>query len=339
MTDGEKSRIYDDLKIAAMFLVVLAHSTVIYTVNGAFHPIHPSHMLEILTTVIYSFHMPLFILVSGCVYAYCLQLGKYQQAIPFFKNKLLRIMLPYFFWGFFYVAPVMQLLGLDQNGYIRYCWKGIILSHNSRHLWYLFALFWIYVFVFLTKKLYHRNKGWMLALSIGVFLAYPYVHVGFQVSAAMRYQLYFVLGMLFHDFFGRQNRNLVCGISVILVICAVLGKYVPQTHAIDVLWALLGCCGMLALVLLCRRWFPELHQTSWYQMLQRDLLGIYLLHPMLLYLIYSRLGQKDIPPVLLSFGAAWFVLLVSVAATEGIRKLGFAVLLGEKSDRSRHDNA
>ena len=88
MLDKKKSQIYDDLKLAAMLLVVLAHSTVMYTVNGAFHPVNSSHMLEILTTAIYSFHMPLFILVSGAVYAYCLQMGKYQEHLPFLKNRL-----------------------------------------------------------------------------------------------------------------------------------------------------------------------------------------------------------------------------------------------------------
>lgn len=330
MTDEQKSQIYDDLKLGAMVLVVLAHSTVMYTVNGAFHPVNVSRLLEVLTTVIYSFHMPLFILVSGAVYAYCLQMGKYQKHGAFLKNKLLRLMVPYFFWGFFYVAPVMQGLGLDSSGYLSYCWYGIVRSTNSRHLWYLFALFWIYVFLRLTKELYHRHKGIFLALSIVVFLSYPYVHVGFQISAAMRYQLYFVLGMLFHDYFGRDNRKVGGTAVVMLVSCALLGYILPQTHGREVLLALLGCWGMLALVILCRQWFPNMHQTAWYQRFKRDMMGVYLLHPMLLYVIYSRLGEKDIPPVVLSLGAAGVVLLLSIVGTEIIRKLGFSVLLGEK---------
>lgn len=330
MMDEEKSQIYDDLKLAAMVLVVLAHSTVMYTVNGAFHPVNTSRLLEVLTTVIYSFHMPLFIMVSGAVYAYCLQMGKYQKHVLFLKNKFVRLMVPYFFWGFFYVAPVMQGLGLDSRGYVAYCWYGIIRSDNSRHLWYLFALFWIYVFLRLTKEIYHRQKGWMLAVSVVVFLAYPYVHVGFQISAAMRYQLYFVLGMMFHDFVGTNNRK-VCGAAVaMMVVCALLGYYLPQTHGRDVLFALLGCCVMLALVLLCRQRFPAMHEAVWYQRFKRDMMGVYLLHPMLLYGIYSRLGQKDIPPVVLSLGAAVVVLLLSIVGTEIIRTLGFSVLLGEK---------
>lgn len=335
MLDKKKSQIYDDLKLAAMLLVVLAHSTVMYTVNGAFHPVNSSHMLEILTTAIYSFHMPLFILVSGAVYAYCLQMGKYQEHLPFLKNKLLRLLFPYFFWGFFYVAPVMELLGLDQSGYFAYCWNGIVLSHNSRHLWYLFALFWIYVFVRLTRRVYYWGRSNMLCLSAAVFLMYPYVHVGFQISAAMRYQLYFVLGMLFHDYAGKQNRKLLLGGVVFAAFCIASGICVPTSHGWDVVLALLGCCGMLIFVLLCRKWFPHMHETSWYQLLKRDIMGIYLIHPMLLYGMYSQLGQKDIHPVVLSLGAALAALLLSMLGTECIRRLGFSVLLGEKQKRQK----
>lgn len=333
MCEVKKSKLYDTGKVFAIILVVLAHSTVMYTANGAFHPANSSPGLALLTDIIYRFHMPLFMLIAGAVYAYGLKAGKYQENIPFFKNKILRLLLPYFFWGFFYVAPIVLLLGLDQRDYLTYCRDRILFSYNPRHLWYILALFWIYVFMVLIKRIYGNLMWKIIVVSVALFWLYPMGYLPFQLSAAMQYQLYFVIGMLFEEYAGKIRLNQLKSVSVIAwsaMICVVFALYVPDEYLTQVIWALVGCSCMLAFAFACNTWFPRMLESKLYQVIKRDIFGIYLIHPMIIYVIYSQLGQKNIPPVILGFGAAVVAFVLSVFGTECIRFLRLSVLIGEK---------
>lgn len=79
----EKSKVYDVVKVITTLLVVIAYVTRMYTPTGVFDPLNESKILDHLTEYIYKFHMPLFVCVSGCVYGYCVEAGKYHVYAPF----------------------------------------------------------------------------------------------------------------------------------------------------------------------------------------------------------------------------------------------------------------
>lgn len=84
-----KSQIYDIVKLLVTFLVVIGHCTKMYSSQGIITPLCKSQSLEQITNFIYSFHMPVFMCVSGCVYGLCkFELNKYTD-----KKNLLPIKL------------------------------------------------------------------------------------------------------------------------------------------------------------------------------------------------------------------------------------------------------
>lgn len=85
---------YDILKVFAILLVVLGHITILYN-GGGFGYLPSNGALNTLTFIIYLFHMPLFIALSGAIYQLGCNKGKYGEFQPFLKNKLLRILLPF----------------------------------------------------------------------------------------------------------------------------------------------------------------------------------------------------------------------------------------------------
>lgn len=153
MTKSEK---YDLIKTITMLLVVIAHVTRMYTGNGVVVPLNQSSILDYLTKFIYGFHMPLFIFISGAVYYYCIyDLGKYKDKNKFIINKFKRLILPYLFFGLFYVTPIMLYFKFTNDNLITYIVKGILLCGNSRHLWflyYLFIYFTIYYYILRNTK-------------------------------------------------------------------------------------------------------------------------------------------------------------------------------------------
>ena len=124
-------------------------------------------LLHYITSFVYSFHMPLFICVSGAIFSFCINnKKKYSDFRLFIIKKWKRLMVPYFLIGIFYVMPVMCTLKITNLNPINYIKENIILSKDARHLWFLWTLFFIFI---IFRMFYHRYEK-SNRLFIGVLL-------------------------------------------------------------------------------------------------------------------------------------------------------------------------
>ena len=325
---------YDIAKNLTVLLVVVAHSTRMYTDYGTFSPANSSPLLAAVTEYIYQFHMPLFIFLSGAVYAFCINGGKYADNVAFVKSKAKRLLIPYFIVGFLYVVPVMYALGLVGDNMLNYCYWGILLSWNAVHLWFLEALFWIFLFAMAVKKILilpSKRRLLLLPISAAIFCLKRYVPDIFQLRSACAYQLYFVIGILFHfnyemieRFFGRFYRF---GVALPVVL---LGMFWFNPNKIsDMLYTFIGMTALGALAMYIAGYKRQILNTVWYQTIKRNAMGIYLFHPMIIYILYYFLGPRNIHPLVLSSSIAIVSIYVSVFLTRLIRMLHLQVLIGE----------
>ena len=165
----DKSHYYNKLKFFSTILVVFAHASRMYTGDGVVTPINSSPLLELITRAIYSFHMPLFISISGMVYGYSVdELNKYNDSLMFLKKKAIRLLCPYLFFGLCYVAPVMVAYNFTDYSYFDYCVHGILLVKNSRHLWYIIVLFEIFAVSTIFKSVLQNKKIYISMITVMV---------------------------------------------------------------------------------------------------------------------------------------------------------------------------
>lgn len=101
--NSQKGRIpeLDIIKFFGILLVVFGHVTRMYTPVGLITPLESSSVLAITTSIIYSFHMPLFVFVSGMTFGVTCKKKSYQDFISFARNKAKRLMIPYFVFALF----------------------------------------------------------------------------------------------------------------------------------------------------------------------------------------------------------------------------------------------
>lgn len=118
------SKSLDTIKNYTILLVIIGHVLRMYTPEGAF-PQQGTWIISQVLSLIYSFHMPLFIFVSGCVYGICKSKGKYTNWSALCSNKVKRIIYPYLAFGSFVLAPCMVYTGLSDS-YINYCILDIL---------------------------------------------------------------------------------------------------------------------------------------------------------------------------------------------------------------------
>lgn len=304
-----KSEFYNRIKIVTTIIVVLGHVTTMYSVNGAIDIKGESAFLEKMTAFIYTFHMPLFYLVTGAVFGYCIEAGKYKDSIAFIKNKWTKLMIPYLVFGIFYVTPIMKYVNLLSVSIPKYIVEGILLSRNPRHLWFLLSLFCIFLF-YLPMKEWIRKGNWRYFLLVGIisFIFYKAAYKmpqDFQIRRACLDVLWFYGGIVFNHYYDKlfpikernetnmENRE------------TKLGTKARSRKEFDI-WNI----GITRLI-------------------ERNSFGIYLIHPMVIYILFYWFRESSIHPLLLSCLIFIMSMGVSILGTEMIRKSGFKIIIGE----------
>ncbi|MBE7055842.1 MAG: acyltransferase [Ruminococcaceae bacterium] len=334
MVETKKSDVYNIIKFISMLLVVLAHSTRMYTEKGVFHPVNDSMVLASVTDYIYVFHMPLFILVSGAVFGLCIEKGKYTNIPDFLINKAKRLLIPYLFFGIAYVAPVMCLLSITNQSFFEYCLKGILLSSDSRHLWYVLALFLIFVMAIIIRPLLVKSRMTrfiVLACSLLLFVVSSKIPNLLQSSAACSYQLYFFIGLILHYEYGfveKVFRKLFLVFVLTPFILAGMFWFNPNSIS-NLCYTFVGIIMVVFIGYCIDRWCKNFTGSFVFKIINKNSFGIFLFHPMIIYILYYFLGPIDINPYLLSIGIALISLVMSVGLTELMRMLRLKVLIGE----------
>mgnify|MGYP002535297605 FL=1 len=231
--------------------------------------------------------MPLFICVSGAIFSFCINnKKKYSDFRLFIIKKWKRLMVPYFLVGIFYVMPVMCTLKITNLNPINYMKENIILSKDARHLWFLWTLFFIFI---IFRMFYHRYEK-SNRLFIGVLLFFisffsdklPNI---FQLQGISYYLFFFCIGYEFDrnkkkidEFLG--NRKWIVILGWIFISFVVLYTY---NRALNLITAVIGMLCLYQCIRITKKYIIQIKIYKW---IERDSFGIYLFHPMIIYVLF-----------------------------------------------------
>lgn len=320
---------YDILKAFAIILVVIGHITILFTPDS--HPQNNTKLAQYITFGIYLFHMPLFMSISGAVYQLSKNKPQYQRFWPFVINKLKRIIIPYYLIGICALLPVLVYINAKVQWSDAETWFKILLAKDCRHLWYLLALFWIFLLQFTADKL--RINLWALfvfssILTLAVSWFVPDLNF-MCINMALRKWPCFILGMLM----ARNYSNLPIYKALALpisggVICAVT-VLMSTNYYIDMIFSLLMpycICAVLIAVArqlsLSETWGTIIREIAGYSF------GIYLFHVMVIFLLRHWFdGYLDMWMLM----AVMFIasIGISIGLTKLLRRIHFGFMIGE----------
>ena len=316
---------------------------------------HCPHVWPPVKQWIYSFHVPLFFLLSGMVWdgAYHKESGFLNGA--FLRKKALRLLVPCFLWGIAYMAAravVSQSFKLEKLGWLLYNTESSISKAGSlTPLWFLSCMFVTACLFELLQWFFCKRQlsKWILfALSLvfgalGIFL--PVLALGYpwSVDVAMLGLALMIWGYLAKETMDRLSGKpwlcLLIGLAALAVLSFtyrmnlpnVSEKYVEVSDRIfgnPALFLLDALCGSL-FVLGISCFLADFSLCSpLLSRLGRDTIPILLLHkPVALALgvVFGKMGMSATVALLIEFG---FALVIS----EGIFVLTapfFPVVYGE----------
>ena len=320
----------DIMKFWGILLVVLGHITNMYTPSGLIHPIIMPEWVAYISYFIYQFHMPLFVFVSGCVYAYqCEVLSRKSSFIGLIKKKSVRLLIPYFFFGILLVA-FMMCLGL-RDGAWSYLYEGIILSKDSRHLWYVLMLFEVFLLFWIidhgVRKL--RLPKWSL-----IFIAFllfilankiPYI---FQLNNVFRYFFWFSCGyvfMLYKEVAIKMSNFVFLG-GILVIGMLYQHQFFLRIPLISTMIAIAGILFFYHLSVNCK----AIVNSKLYCLISNNSFGIYLYHVFVVYLWFYLIKDVTVPAYIMCLLSFVVSLFLSVILTQLTRKLGLGFIIGER---------
>lgn len=227
----------DILKGIAIILVVLGHIELLYALDA----------YSQFRDFVYTFHMPLFMAISG--YLYAKHHNKSLNYLSFVKKKAKRLLLPYIsVMVIYYLIKYISSYAVGVNTPIElksFLYTLFINPYGGfvSFLWYVYVLFLIYLIVPIFKKL-----PILLAISLGIyFIPFPSL---FCLNMLSEHLVFFVLGLLIYKYLSKGNVVNVKYLMIPSLTLQILLYLYSVQHAgiiFDLMLALLGIVSTYSL--------------------------------------------------------------------------------------------
>jgi len=147
---------------------------------------------QLIDSIVYSFHMPLFFFLSGLFFVQSLEKrGKTQ----FILGKIDTIVYPYIIWSFLQ-GSIEVLLSHYTNNPTHFSGVLSLLTQPRAQFWFLYALFMIFALATLlyTKKSYNLLLPIMLILSALLYILVGSKYHSFHVDYIIQFFVFFLAG-------------------------------------------------------------------------------------------------------------------------------------------------
>lgn len=285
----------DNARIIAMFAVVVLHTAAGVVVN---HPIGSSSWwVGNLYDALVRWCVPVFVMISG---ALLLDPSKKEDVSEFLRKRLSRILLPLLAWSVFYAfwAALRAQTGAPRLDFTRLA--GVVLSGDAYfHLWFLYMMVGLYLFVPFLRKTIHTTCRFDLAVLVLLLFAFAglnavVVYQGFTTSILftngfLSYLPYFMLGHLVRVSVGHGARRRWWSLFGLAVVLTALGCYVVASR--QGLFAGLYFYDYLSVTVipmsvslfcLLKFWDKPMGSPGFTRQLSALTLGVYLIHPVFL---------------------------------------------------------
>ena len=290
---------------------------------------------------IYTFHMPLFFLVSAFLFSYK---GGFEKKgyKSVFLNRFIRLIIPYVIWNLLFFIPKVLLKDyisdeVEISG--SYFLEITLYPRNTilGHTWFLFALFEMFVLAIFFELVKKRRILWIpLTIVLVVLYCFGVQERFLAVGDLMKNAFYFWIGLLLGTVkieslikYGK-DKFLFIACALLVIGLSVVWAFFPNMLINTML------LGLSILIFLCLIQIQLGFSFRYMNFVSKNCFPIYILHwPIMMLirlLIYTKLSWNPIlvSAILLACGLAIPSLIVWVLRMNRIKWLNsvFHIVLG-----------
>ena len=171
------------MRVVATLLIVVYHSICFHAgIWPIFNP-NKNHFFNAIAIIMNDIHLPIFVFISGMLFYWECEKGKYIENRTFIAKKFSRLLVPYFFWGI-----VMLLL-------MPTLYQPLEMLTGIGHLWFLMMLFFVFLLMIFVNsiwcKLFLQHK---ILIIFALFVLSRFVwNLGLNISWKKDYLTYLMV--------------------------------------------------------------------------------------------------------------------------------------------------
>lgn len=319
MVDVGRDKNIDVIKGVCIYIVVLGH-----VISGNY---------ALLEKVIYSFHVPIFVLISGYLakdYRINRDISSFSK---FVGKRIRRLLVPYYLYSMLYTlySLTSMIMGItDKNRLIKVCVSRLLGMNGSNlgPIWFLAALFTVEVIDFIIQRYGH----WIMYLCIGLIgtiwaVFFSGIHIPLLIENACLLLPFFAIGRILKKSRIKYNNYYVL-VAIILILASM---FVANANVKVLLCAceignpilfwlesILGSVGVFGVLYCCistvKGWRCKLLID--FGMYSLDIMAIHLYIYMPICILSLMFFETDIQVIIedkLLFVIVWSVLLTIVS--------------------------
>lgn len=300
----ERDVYYDVIKGIAIFLVVFGHC--IQFGSGMTYLEESRHFEDNVFKAIYSFHMALFMLISGYFFGNTAQKYSTRQIII---TRFTQLLLPLIVWTTI-TTLIFGDLSFKKLGVIGVAFE--LIRNLTTELWYIWAVFWCSLITFVIRR-WGKDKKYLHILVVIVLL---FTAKGNNAQYYLYLYPYFVAGYLWWQRKKDIAINRYTLAVVTLVAYVVLLRFyskdsfiyttgtflnarnLPTQLFIDVYRWIIGGLGSVLVLLIVRiliDWKPTIEIWNFLAQIGKKSLGIYIISGNINVLILMKLASDFCP--------------------------------------------
>ena len=301
----EKYLEYDIIRVIATVLVVIGHAGYIspMTEYGGIQMMEYSvpimqKLIDLGIRIIYSFHMPLFLVLSGATFYSSINREKLINWKTLITKKAKRLLWPFLLCNLLWVIPLKFLSGYWSNSVsvVYDIIVGQILLCGNNHLWYLWVLFVITCISYFFRK----HDRLRIVLGCIMFLIGCIVDVSFLgITLVLLNYIWFEVGILY----GKYRTNILeifnkmkwkALIGSVGIYAFVLFAYLIVAKGNQFIYGIVNFAGVLMCLIICFSLAKtRISKNKLYQIILSYSFYIYLLADTINYPILSCLKAMN----------------------------------------------
>lgn len=292
---------------------------------------------DIVFKVIYSFHMPLFMLISGYLFGYSVVRQSWTEII---LNRIKTLIVPVLIWALIpFTYTMIQQINNNQEIGLLFVIKNYILI-SLGNLWFLWAIFWCSLIVTIVRRFFNDSK-WVYLLGFALTFFVP---DSLNLSLYKFMYMYFVLGYFYNkDNFQCRIRKIylnngaliVSGILFLVLLLfynrncyiyttgyCILRSTPLKQLGIDLFRFMIGFAGCTFILLVFYKIFHLLKPINRALMyMGKNTLGIYIISTfMSIYVLNKVTGNLISINYIITIVEAFILILFSLSGTLLIKK-------------------
>jgi len=212
----------DVIRTIAILFVVFIHTFILYNnYLGTFkkHVIFNSQYTDLVYNFLNALMIPSLTLIAGYTFTF-IQEKRKQPFDLMIKSKIKRLIIPTIIFGIIYTF-------LFQEFEIKLRSIVVIIISGVGHLWYLPALFWMFIMGYYLEKYYHKmNNSFVLFISFIISLLIYGAPKTFGLAFSISLLPYFFIGILFWKNKELINKRLVNTKSILILSATYITIYI-----------------------------------------------------------------------------------------------------------------